>query len=164
MKSCPKCNTQHDKPGIFCSRKCANSRTWTDEAKQAKSIALKKYIATHPEWTQQSKDGIADRVAKQKETVRAKRITKFNNGAIVSREAIKKLLINTHGEQCSICNMSAVWQGQFLSLQVDHINGVNNDNRPENLRLVCPNCHSQTETFAGKKHRKKAVVVLGEGN
>jgi hypothetical protein len=154
MKVCPKCNTQHEKPGIFCSRKCANSRSWSDEAKKAKSISLKKYIEDHPEWIQQSKSGLANRVAKQKETAKAKHIEKFKDGAIVSRTAIKKFLILEYGEQCSICNMLPMWHSKFLSLQVDHINGINKDNRPENLRLVCPNCHSQTETFAGKKHRK----------
>jgi hypothetical protein len=154
MKVCPKCNTQHEKSGIFCSRKCANSRSWSDEAKKAKSISLKKYIKDHPEWTQQSKSGLANRVAKQKKTAKAKHIEKFKDGAIVSRTSIKKFLILEYGEQCSICNMLPMWHGKFLSLQVDHINGINKDNRPENLRLVCPNCHSQTETFAGKKHRK----------
>ena len=37
-----------------------------------------------------------------------------------------------------------------LTLQLDHINGINNDNRKENLRFLCPNCHSQTDTFAGR--------------
>jgi len=155
MKSCPKCNVQHNKSGIFCTRKCANSRSWSSEARQAKSVALKKYIEDHPEWTVHLKDGVTARVAVQKETRRIKNIEKFNNGNMVSREAIKKQLIESTGEQCSICNMLPTWQGQLLSLQVDHINGKNKDNRPENLRLVCPNCHSQTETFAGKKHRIK---------
>lgn len=155
MKSCPKCNVQHNKSGIFCTRKCANSRSWSSEARQAKSVALKKYIEDHPEWKVHLKDGVTARVAVQKETRRIKNIEKFNNGNMMSREAIKKQLIESTGEQCSICNMLPTWQGQLLSLQVDHINGKNKDNRPENLRLVCPNCHSQTETFAGKKHRIK---------
>lgn len=41
------------------------------------------------------------------------------------------------------------WNGKKLTLQLDHINGINNDNRLENLRLLCPNCHSQTKTFGG---------------
>ena len=45
-------------------------------------------------------------------------------------------------------------QRKELKLQMDHINGVRNDHRLENLRIVCPNCHSQTETF-GSKNKKK---------
>lgn len=37
---------------------------------------------------------------------------------------------------------------------MDHINGIHNDHRIENLRLLCPNCHSQTKTFAGRRHKK----------
>lgn len=51
--------------------------------------------------------------------------------------------------KCYICGINE-WQGHTLTLQLDHINGCNSDNRQENLRLLCPNCHSQTATFAGK--------------
>lgn len=46
MKHCPKCNLQHDKNGKFCSRKCANSRTWTDEDKKKKSDSVKNFYKT----------------------------------------------------------------------------------------------------------------------
>lgn len=51
--------------------------------------------------------------------------------------------------RCKICGINE-WLGQPISLQLDHINGVNNDHRIENLRFLCPNCHSQTDTYAGK--------------
>jgi predicted RNA-binding Zn-ribbon protein involved in translation (DUF1610 family) len=52
--------------------------------------------------------------------------------------------------ECSVCGLS-MWRDRRLSLHLDHINGVNNDNRFENLRFLCPNCHSQTDTYCKKK-------------
>ena len=49
----------------------------------------------------------------------------------------------------SCCGIDS-WLGKPLSLQLDHINGINNDHRIENLRFLCPNCHSQTDTYAGR--------------
>lgn len=64
---------------------------------------------------------------------------------------IKNKIINN---VCSLCGIEPFWNNMKLSLVLDHINGINNDNRIENLRLLCPNCHSQTPTFAGKQRRK----------
>lgn len=64
---------------------------------------------------------------------------------------LKKRLIeeNVLTELCSECGINT-WNNKRLVLQLDHINGHRNDNRIENLRLLCPNCHSQTETFSGR--------------
>jgi hypothetical protein len=57
--------------------------------------------------------------------------------------------------KCSICGQEPFWNGKELTLTLDHINGINNDDRLENLRWVCPNCDRQLDTFAGKnKHNK----------
>jgi Zn finger protein HypA/HybF involved in hydrogenase expression len=53
---------------------------------------------------------------------------------------------------CYECDLADEWNGQTLVLHIDHINGANTDHRIENLRFLCPNCHSQTDTFAGKKN------------
>lgn len=59
--------------------------------------------------------------------------------------------------RCVECGNIGFHNDKPLSLQVDHINGINTDHRLENLRYLCPNCHSQTETFSGKRHRKDKV-------
>ena len=53
------------------------------------------------------------------------------------------------------CGNQGRWRDKKLSLQIDHINGCPNDHRLENLRWICPNCHSQTPTFAGRANRRK---------
>jgi len=56
--------------------------------------------------------------------------------------------------KCQECANAGRWCGKELSLQLDHINGINNDNRLENLRFLCPNCHSQCPTYGGKNIKR----------
>lgn len=56
--------------------------------------------------------------------------------------------------ECSICKNDGNWNDRKLVLQLDHINGNRKDNRLENLRILCPNCHTQTHTYSGKKNGK----------
>ena len=60
--------------------------------------------------------------------------------------------------KCYNCDLTE-WLGKPISLQLEHVSGNNTDNRIENLTLLCPNCHSQTKTFAG---RNKTKVVKKE--
>jgi len=55
---------------------------------------------------------------------------------------------------CEICGQDENWRDRKISLILDHINGVNNDHRIENLRIVCPNCNASLETFAGRNSKK----------
>jgi Zn finger protein HypA/HybF involved in hydrogenase expression len=81
-----------------------------------------------------------------------------------NRSHLKRRLVESSllEYKCSSCGIVDMWNNKPISLQLDHINGVNNDNRLENLRFLCPNCHSQTETYCGK-HRKKEYFCLDCG-
>ena len=63
---------------------------------------------------------------------------------------------------CRDCDNEGLWKGEKLSLQLEHINGINDDYRLENLCFLCPNCHSQTETFAGRNSKQKQVIRFCE--
>lgn len=60
---------------------------------------------------------------------------------------------------CSECGNTGGHNGKPLTLQLDHINGSPTDNRIENLRFLCPNCHSQTPTYAGRSRKTIPSVV-----
>lgn len=69
----------------------------------------------------------------------------------LDRSVIRKYLKEDRGNRCEIegCGLS-MWLGKDIVLIVDHINGNPGDDRPENVRLICPNCNSQTDTFSGR--------------
>lgn len=79
----------------------------------------------------------------------------FIINSISCRSNIKKRLLNDlkWEYKCNKCGINE-WQGKKISLELEHINGINNDNRIENLELLCPNCHSITPTFRTKNKPK----------
>lgn len=89
--------------------------------------------------------------------VKAKNITAedlFKPNCKHLRSVLRRYIINHRmlPYECAICGRSE-WNGKTLSLELDHINGINNDNRLENLRFLCPNCHSQTTTYGSRNQQ-----------
>lgn len=65
------------------------------------------------------------------------------------RRLIKRFLIKRDGYKCSRCLLSK-WLDKDITLWCDHIDGNATNNKPDNFRLICPNCDSQSPTFGGK--------------
>lgn len=82
-----------------------------------------------------------------------------------NRQRLKKRLIEEGimEDVCAVCEQLPYWNNRELVLQLDHINGNGKDNRIENLRIICPNCHSQTSTFAGKKLKQPINICVDCG-
>lgn len=76
-------------------------------------------------------------------------LPRFKSGLLWNRKTIRKCLIHLIGDHCHQCGI-VDWNGENLTFQVDHKNGDPSDNDPDNLQLVCPNCHSQSPYFSGR--------------
>ena len=83
----------------------------------------------------------------------SKRDAEIERGVVSGPTTLKRYLARTRGDRCEVCGMLPFHNGHALTLQLDHIDGNSDCNLPANLRLLCPNCHSQTETFTSRQRK-----------
>ncbi len=158
MKICPKCEKEHDRKGTFCSRSCANSRFWNREDNKKKSKSARGY------WKSLSPNDLAKRLEGLKEQGLVKRkkrieylfLEDWNDLAYRSKRL--RVII----EQDAKCNKCGIdnWLGNPIILEYEHKDGNNTNNLRENVEALCPNCHSQTPTWRGKKAGSTYKSVL----
>jgi hypothetical protein len=76
-------------------------------------------------------------------------------GSSYARANLKRRLFEEgfKDRRCELCGQDECWRGRWMSLILDHINGIPDDNRLENLRIVCPNCAATLDTHCGRKNR-----------
>ena len=81
----------------------------------------------------------------------------FCVGATIARHHVKRKILNRNliPYNCNICGIGPEWQGKPMPLILDHINGISNDNRLDNLQFVCSNCDSQLETYKSRNIKNK---------
>jgi len=91
------------------------------------------------------------KVSRDFDQILVKESTYQNTYSLKKRLLQEKILEN----KCSECGLEAYWNRKPIALQLDHIDGDRCNNLIENLRILCPNCHSQTDTFTGRNKKKK---------
>ena len=160
MKICPRCNTEHNKNGMFCCKSCSNSRSFSEESKLKKSIANKQFFASmtdeeHRRYHEQkmSKFDIAARQRKVQEKNRIRAWSKPYEE--MTHESCRKRLLYERNNTCEDCGICGTYNGKPITLELDHIDGDHYNNKLENLRILCPNCHSQTPTYRGRNMKYK---------
>lgn len=142
----------------FCSQSCSTS--FNNKRK-------KKYYKNCENCNNEIKDNVSDKTRFCKrncylEHIKKERTKNIIIGDVIDTKASKNFLISKNGEKCEICG----WceknkKTNKVPIQIDHINGDASDNRIVNLRLLCPNCHSLTETYGalnigfGRKNRRR---------
>ena len=99
----------------------------------------------------------------QKEHEFKNRISLWKSGVgTIGRGTVKRYLTETHGYKCSVCKIDN-WCGQLINLEIDHTDGDPYNNHHSNLRLICPNCHSQTNSFKNRNKGNGRSANIGKG-
>jgi 5-methylcytosine-specific restriction endonuclease McrA len=148
---CEKCGATHDGSygsGRFCSQPCARSFASAEKREEINAKVSKTLKGRKPEFSlEQMQRGIA---AQKATKLRQLLSADWNTLCVDTKK--KRVVIEQDGK-CQRCGIDK-WLGEPLILQVDHADGNAQNDARENLRGLCPNCHSQTPTFCGKNRGK----------
>ena len=155
---CENCKKEHDGTygsGRFCSSKCARGFSTKEKRKEIndkvseklKGIKLKNpHILTNTE----RYSGVLKSLEVNKK-IREEKILNNSFDSLSKKEKRERIRIEQK-DKCLECGLKPLWNNKPLSFHLDHIDGNNQNNSRENLRLICPNCHSQTETYCAMKN------------
>ena len=134
----------------FCCIKCSNTRVITEVVREKITKGNKRAWESK---TEEQRRIFGEKVKKSQQKrshTYLKNILSRPFEDLPRQTKYKRVLI----EQCGCCLhcKNSHWMGTPITLEIDHINGINTDNSRENLRYLCPNCHSQTPTWRGRNN------------
>jgi hypothetical protein len=152
--NCLNCNKEFEKresqikrfPNNFCSRSCAaklNNIQYPKRSLQGQCLYCHKLINSQKVFCG-SECYKKSHINKQQEKIKL---------GLIKTPTTIKCVLNYVNPNCWNCNLKPIWDNKILIMQLDHIDGNSDNNCLENLRLLCPNCHTQTETFSRRQKK-----------
>lgn len=149
-KTCEACNNiikEQYGTGRFCNKACA-CRYSTLLRRQEIGQKISNSLKGHPNWTVTK-----DKWTAKRAEAHANRLQDYYTSAKwddIGMKVRRARIAEEQSYSCLMCGLSK-WREAVMRLQLDHIDGDTDNNSRENLRLLCPNCHSQTDTWCKQK-------------
>lgn len=132
---------QHRDGNKYCSRSCGKSKKTKHKEQNCPTCGSI--------FTAKSKQTYCSTKCYKRTHVHKLTDQKIEAGLVNTARTLRQYLRRHYGDFCVECGQSSIYNYKPLCLQVDHVDGNPDNNFPENLRLLCPNCHSQTPTYKG---------------
>ena len=162
MGKCKKCGKEFNPVKglvIYCTIECRNSREWSDDDKKKKSISAKNSEKVKESNKNRPKEMWEKIGLKRKETHKQNILTL--NYEDLSFESLRFRILYEQENKCNRCGLDK-WLGQDIILELEHKDGNNKNNVRDNLEMICPNCHSLTETWRGRNKKERRHRVPDE--
>jgi 5-methylcytosine-specific restriction endonuclease McrA len=155
---CIKCNNEHDGSfgsGKYCSRACANSRVRTEEVKRK----IGEGVRASEQFIKGNREKYIDykELGKKLKQIADNKILEADYNTL-TYDRLKKRIVLEQNQKCNHCGIDK-WNNKPIVLELEHIDGNHSNNERENLEAICPNCHSQTDTWRGRNKTNKRFKI-----
>jgi len=163
--NCKKCGKDIDGSfgsGIFCSRKCANSRLFTEESNRKKSESNKKRYIENGSWggmLTMLDENERKKIVEKRKIFYRKSLLAADFETLSFDRKRKRVKIEQDGK-CFECGLKE-WRNKKIVLEIEHKDGNPNNNKRDNLIALCPNCHSITLTWRGRNKPRDKKWLSG---